>query len=237
MAGFAISQAWQRYAPLVRERMSGDVSVTIPEGMTAIEIDQVLAEGGVTAPGAVRAIAERDSLEGYLFPDTYRFRPGSDPEAVVRRLRETFDQKAGPVLAGNPAKAQETVVIASLLEKEVPDPVDRRIVAGIIEKRREAGMPLQLDATVCYLKELASSTQHCYPITAVDLTYASPYNTYLYRGLPPGPIGNPGVGALTAALDPQASPYWFYLSDPATSRTIFSRTNEEHEAAKDRYLR
>lgn len=237
MAVVAVARAWHEIAPRVRERLAGEVTVTIPEGLTAIEMDRLLAEEGITPAGAVRSIAERDELEGYLFPDTYRFRKHSDPEVVVRRLKATFEQKARPLLSEDPAIARETVIVASLLEKEVPDPADRRIVAGIVAKRREARMPLQLDATICYFKQLASSTRACYPITAVDLTYASPYNTYLYRGLPPGPIGNPGVGALTAALDPQASPYWFYLSDPATGRTVFSETNEQHEAAKERYLR
>lgn len=231
--------AWLGYSqllPYVQERLSGDVTVTIPEGMTAIEIDRVLAEQGITPAGSVLAIAQRDDLEGYLFPDTYRFQPASDPEAVVRRLRQTFEQKAAPLLPADEAEAMETLIVASLLEKEVPDPAERRIVAGIIEKRREAGMPIQLDATICYLKQLASSTESCYPITRIDLTIASPYNTYLYRGLPPGPIGNPGVGALTASLEPQASPYWFYLSDPETKRTIFSQTNEEHNANRAKYL-
>lgn len=223
--------------PLVMEKLSGDVTVTIPEGKTAIEIDAILAGEGITRPGAIVAIAERDGLEGHLFPDTYRLHPVSDPEAVVRRMREAFELKAAPLLPDDPEDARDVLIVASMLEKEVPDPADRRIVAGIIGKRIEAGMPVQIDATVCYLKQLASSTAPCYPITGVDLTIRSPYNTYLYRGLPPGPIGNPGVGALTAALDPQASPYWFYLSDPATSRTIFSRTNEEQEENRARYLR
>lgn len=232
--------AWLGYralSPLISEWWSGDVTVTIPEGLTAIEIDTLLAEKGITPAGSVIKIAAREELEGYLFPDTYRFRPDSDPEAVVKRLTDNFEVKAAPLLTSPDWEPAEILTIASLLEKEVPDPADRRIVAGIIEKRIKEGMPLQIDATICYLKELASSTAPCYPITRVDLTIASPYNTYLYRGLPPGPIGNPGVGALTASLEPQASQYWFYLSDPATTRTIFSRTNEEHEANRARYLK
>lgn len=226
-----------RISSRLAPRLAEDVTVTIPEGYTAAQIDELLAGKGITSPGAVAAIAARDGLEGYLFPDTYRFRPDTDPEAVAKRLRATFDQKAGPLLPEDPAEARDAVIVASLVEREVPDPADRRIVAGIIEKRLKAGMRLQVDASICYQKQLASSSRPCYPITSVDLTSDSPYNTYLYRGLPPGPIGNPGVGALTAALDPQASPYWFYLSDPATSHTIFSRTNEEQEANRTKYLR
>ncbi len=232
-----VSFALDRLAPRIAARFDRDVTVTIPEGYTARQIDALLAEKGITPAGSVTAIAVRDELEGYLFPDTYRFKKGTDPEAAVRRLRETFDLKAGPVLPADPVKAREAVIIGSMLEREVPDPADRRIVAGIIKKRLEIDMRLQIDATICYQKELTAGIAPCYPIMAVDLTSDSPYNTYLYRGLPPGPIGNPGVGALTAALDPQASPYWFYLSDPATSRTIFSRTNEEQEANRAKYLR
>jgi UPF0755 protein len=233
LAGFASYLA----LPKIRTLLNPEVTVTIPEGVTSREIDRLLAEAGVTPAGAVLAIAERDEREGYLFPDTYRFHPNSDPEQVVARLLATWEEKAAPILEGQPGDAFEHVIVASLLEREVPDPADQRVVAGIIEKRLEVGMPLQVDATICYIKALESEGVPCYPISAVDLTNASPYNTYLYRGLPPGPIGNPGASALSASIDAQASPYWFYLSDPATSRTIFSATNEEHERNKDRYLR
>lgn len=223
--------------PKIRTLLTTDVTVTIPEGLTSAEIDKILADAGVVPAGSVLAIAERDEREGYLFPDTYRFRPNTDPEAVVARLVATWDEKASPILADDPASTREYLIVASLLEREVRDPEDQRVVAGIIEKRLEEGMPLQIDATICYVKKLESPEAPCYPITAVDLTNASPYNTYLYRGLPPGPIGNPGASALSASIDAQASPYWFYLSDPATSRTIFSATNEEHERNKDLYLR
>jgi UPF0755 protein len=223
--------------PKIRTLLNPEVTVTIPEGVTAREIDAILAGAGVTPAGSVAAIAERDEREGYLFPDTYRFHPDSDPEAVVARLVATWEEKAAPILDGQPGDVRDHVIVASILEREVPDPADQRVVAGIIEKRLEAGMPLQVDAAICYIKALESPGTPCYPIFAVDLTNASPYNTYLYRGLPPGPIGNPGASALSASIDAQASPYWFYLSDPATSRTIFSATNEEHERNKDRYLR
>lgn len=223
--------------PAVRQWLNPEVSVTLPEGLTAGEIDRILADAGIVPEGSVLAIAERDQREGYLFPDTYRFHRDTDPEEVVARLVATFEEKAAPILADMPAGARRAVIIASLLEREVPDPADQRVVSGIIEKRILEGMPLQIDATLCYVKKLESLDSSCYPITSVDLTNASPYNTYLYRGLPPGPIGNPGASALRASIDPQPSPYWFYLSDPATSRTIFSATNEEHERNKDRYLR
>lgn len=229
--------AYRYIGAALRSFENHDITVTIPEGITAQEIDAILASSTITQLGAVAAIAERDHLEGYLFPDTYRFLPGTDPEVVVKRLRATFDEKMGPLLVGDKNAANELLIVASMVEREVPDPADRRIVAGIIEKRLAAHMPLQIDATVCYAKKLAAPGESCYPITSVDLTNRNPYNTYLYRGLPPGPIGNPGVGALTAAIEAEASPYWFYLSDPATSHTIFSKTNEEQNRNRAKYLK
>jgi UPF0755 protein len=101
-------------------------------------------------------------------------------------------------------------------------------------------MPLQVDATLCYLKEREEFTNgrqaRCAPIGALDLEKDSPYNTYLYRGLPPGPIGNPGLASIDAAMEPERSPYLYYLSDPATKKTIFARTFDEHYANKLKFL-
>lgn len=221
---------------LYRAWSNPEMVVTLPEGITAREIDDILAKAGITPAGSVSALAERDHLEGYLFPDTYRFHRNTDPEQVVQRLRDTFTLKAGPLVGEDADAARKTVIIASLLEREVTDPADGRIVAGIIEKRLKEGMPLQIDATICYIKKAAKPNEPCYPLTRVDLTNPSPYNTYLYRGLTPGPIGNPGIGALTATIHAEASPYWFYLSDPATGKTVFSVTNEEHNRNRKQYL-
>jgi len=232
--------AWLAFrvaAPAVRSFLNPEVTVTIPEGITSLEIDEILADAGVTETGQLAAISARDSLEGYLFPDTYRFHRDTPAAEAVSRLTANFELKAVPIIGSDTEASRRAVIVASILEREVRDPADQRIVAGIIGKRMEAGIPLQVDATLCYVKRLESGSESCYPITRVDLTNPSPYNTYLYRGLPPGPIGNPGASALSASIDPQPSPYWFYLSDPATSRTIFSSTNDEHEANKDRYLR
>ena len=106
-------------------------------------------------------------------------------------------------------------------------------------------MPLDVDATVCYAKLLENQAsrpaasqvaQACYPLTALDFKIDSPYNTYLYRGLPPGPIGNPGVSAIMAAIHPVVSPYWYYLSDPKTGKTIFAKTLDEQTQNRVKYL-
>ena len=128
----------------------------------------------------------------------------------------------------------EILTLASLVQKEIKDPYEMRIAAGILKKRLEAGIPLQIDATLCYLKEIEGNG--CLPITQADKTVDSPYNTYLYRGLPPGPISNPGLDAIRATLNPANSPYLYYVSDPKTGRTVFGKTLDEHNQNVIKYL-
>ena len=120
----------------------------------------------------------------------------------------------------------------------MPDQNDQEIVAGIILKRLAEGIPLDIDATVCYAKLLGrpTSTAQACSLSPLDFKIESPYNTYLYKGLPPGPIGNPGTSAITAALHPQSSPYLYYLSDPATGKTIFAKTLDEQNQNRVKYL-
>jgi UPF0755 protein len=127
------------------------------------------------------------------------------------------------------------LILASLLEREVSDFKDRQIVAGILLKRLGVGMPLQVDATICYIKK-SEGQEDCYPLQPADFKKDSPYNTYVNRGLPAGPIGNPGRAAIEAAMSPQKSAYWYYLSDPETGKTIFSETLDTHAANRVKYL-
>ncbi len=217
-----------------------EVEVRIPDGASVYLIDKILSDAGVLPAGEfwgyVFSLPEK--AEGKLFPDTYRFFLESSPEEVFRKMNENFREKALPVLENGPEKMEENLILASLLEKEVPDGDERRVVAGILRKRLTAGIPLQVDATVCYVKQrLNQSYVPCYPLTDSDLKIDSAYNTYLAKGLPPGPIGSPGLEAIRAAMEPVESPYWFYLSDPATGKTIFAKTLEEHAANRARYLR
>jgi UPF0755 protein len=216
-----------------------EVEIVIPPGATMYEIDDILARNNITKPGEIlRAIkAQSKSVEGKLFPDTYRFFTNTSAETALEKLLKNFVSKAEPLLDAGEEKRMEQMILASLLEREVPEFEDRRIVAGILVKRVKAGMPIQVDATICYAKQIARGrTGNCLPITALDLKAASPYNTYLQRGWPPGPIGNPGLQAIQAALSPRPSPYWFYLSDPATHRTVFSETLDEHRENRLKYI-
>jgi UPF0755 protein len=226
------------------ERLSAqrlEVAVTIPEGSTIYDIDKILSGKDVLAPGEFVANVS-SSLEGHLFPDTYDFYVSSTVSSVVQKFLTNFNVKAEPLFAGKPE--EQDLIIASLVQKEVASSTDMAIVAGILEKRLAAGDYLNVDATICYAKQMAefavnpnpTSTMGCYPITEIDLRMKSPYNNYLYKGLPPGPIGNPGVEAIEATLNPQSSTYWYYLSDPKTGATIYADTLEEQVANQRKYL-
>jgi UPF0755 protein len=220
--------------------------VTIPEGSNIFEIDNILSKALVIHSGDLVRLQQSGvdgNLEGKLFPDTYEFYTNSNVKDVVGELLDNFATKAQPLLAAGAAttvgkSATSDVILASILEKEVPDQTDQEIVAGIILKRIAAKMPLDIDATVCYAKLLAENgaATGCSSLTPLDFKVKSPYNTYLYEGLPPGPIGNPGISAITAALHPQSSPYFYYLSDPGTGKTVFAKTLDEQTQNRVKYL-
>lgn len=234
-----------------------DVAVTFPEGFTLDQIAARLAANGIAEKGAFVAAARVDrfrealeflrgvpanlSLEGYLFPDTYRFRRSTPPDEVVRRVLARFQDQweavrstACPAEQSDPCRrsVHEVVTMASIIEREVRSTEDRRLVSGILWKRLDAGVGLAADATIRYV-----TGDWEQPLTDKQLRVDSPYNTRRYRGLPPGPIGNPGRESLAAALAPTASDYFYYLSASDDGRTIFSRTLEEHNEAKQRHLR
>jgi UPF0755 protein len=226
-------------AAVLTEGVSREVEVLIPEGASLYLIDKILAEAGVLAKGELVNYSRTLSypIEGRLFPDTYRLYRESEPDEVADRLLANFENKAGRFLDRESRTSQLDLILASLIEKEVPDSQERKLVSGILKKRLAAGMPLQVDASICYVKQIrAGEHVPCEPIFASDLRIASPYNTYLELGLPPGPIGSPGLDAIAAALDPLVSPYWYYISDPKTGRTIFARTLDEHNENRARYL-
>ncbi len=202
---------------------SGDVvrkRITIIEGWTVKDIANYLEQQKVAS---VEDILAFKNQEGYLFPDTYEVSSGATPEEIVAMMADTFKKKAGDV-------SKDIVITASILEKEVKGLEDKRIVAGILKKRLRVGMPLQIDATINYITgKRDSQASH------IDIAIDSPYNTYKYRGLPLGPISNPGLESIRAALEPLDSSYWYYLSTPE-GKTIFSKTLDEHAKAKAKYL-
>ncbi len=217
---------------------AGEAMVTIPEGSNIFDVDRILSNALVIRPGALINLTSTQNLEGRLFPDTYQFYTNENVADVVAEMTENFNAKAGPLLAEDPANASRNLIIASIVQEEVPDQADQELVAGIILKRLADNMPLDIDATVCYAKLLTNptSTGQACSLTALDFKIDSPYNTYLNRGLPPAPIGNPGTIAITAALHPQSSPYLYYLTDPATGKTIFAKTLDEQNQNRVKYL-
>ncbi len=174
-------------------------------------------------------------LEGYLFPDTYALVEGEELDDIVKRILQNFDAKFTPALRQQAQQQGKTifevVTMASLLEKEVKSYADKQRVAGVLQKRLEVGMALQVDATVNYVTGKTDPG-----VSSQDTKIDSPFNTYKYPGLPLGPIANPGSESIRAALNPIENSYWYYLSTPE-GETIFSTTLQQHNIAKARYLK
>ena len=173
--------------------------------------------------------------EGKLFPDTYFVYPGDEPQIVLDAMLKNFNEKiraADVALAlarfGRPL--EEVLTMASLLEREAADMQNRRMIAGLLWDRIENDMALQVDAAFLYI-----TNRNTYELTKTDLTQDSPYNTYINKGLPPGPIGNPSIDAIMAAATPIKTDYVFYLSD-RKGLLYYSKTYEEHLRLKALYV-
>ena len=212
---------------------AAELSITIPEGWTSKEIAAYLDQQSITPTKDFEKASA--GLEGYLFPDTYRFFKHTPVEQVVIKMLQNFDAKFSNDLRQETLHQNHTtfeiITIASLIEKEVASDSDRALVSGILWKRMKLNIPLQVDATVLYARP-----KRIGKVTLADTKINSPYNTYRYTGLPPAPIANPGLSAIRAALYPKKSPYLYYLSTP-DGKTIFSKTREEHNRAKAKYLK
>ncbi len=207
--------------------------VTIPEGMSNARMAEVLAKA-LSKFDAKIFIADTQTLEGYLFPETYFFSPTAKADDVKKSMSVQFEKKIEPLKSaieksGHPLK--EIIIMASILEKEAQTPEDQALVSGILWKRIKIGMPLQVDAPFYYLLGKESSE-----LTLSDLAMKSGYNTYKNKGLPVGPIGNPGLSAIRAAITPVPSPYLYYLSDK-DNVMHYAKTFEEHKVNKTKYLR
>lgn len=179
-------------------------------------------------------------LEGYLFPDTYYVKKQEagnreQLEELIRMMLDNFDKKLTPDLREEIKRQKkrifEIITMASLIEREVKSLDDKKLVSGILWKRLKNKIPLQVDATISYITG-KRTTEISIEETQID----SPYNTYKYKGLPLGPISNPGLDSILAAIYPEGSDFWYYLSTPK-GKTIFSKTLEEHNLAKAKYLK
>lgn len=208
------------------------ISVTIPEGLSNREVSVVLAKS-LTLFNTARFLSLAQKDEGYLFPDTYMFLSNATEEQVITEMRQNFSKRTESLsdemsTFGKPLQA--ILTMASLIEGEARTTETRKEIAGILWKRLEIGMPLQVDAVFPYI--LGKNT---FEITTDDLKIDSPYNTYKYAGLPPGPINNPGLDAITAAITPAETKYLYYLSDK-DGEMHYATTHEEHLVNRAKYL-
>lgn len=221
-------------------------AVTIPEGMYVPQIGELLEQKQLGKKDAFVAIAKdyapydymqtndpnvKYKAEGFLFPSTYYFAAGASEQDIIKTMVDEFNRQLTPALREQ-AKAKgmsihTLVTKASLVEKEAKHDEDRPIIAGVFENRLKIDMPLQCDATVQY--ELGYAK---FPLLFADLKIESPYNTYIHFGLPPGPIGNPGIESIKAVLNPTASDYLFFVADK-DGKYYYSKTFAEHEAITD----
>lgn len=223
---------------LLSDAQANDVQITIPEGYTAGQIGALVHEAlpDITEQAWKKAAGDQ---EGYLFPDTYRFHKDATAEQVVEKLRRTFDIKReeAHITVGADGKVahgltlKEFVTLASIVEREVRSPADMANVADVFLKRLENGIALQADSTVNYVTGGTNPS-----VSLQDTELDSPYNTYKYPGLPPGPISNPGLNALKAVQSPKQNDYYYFLTTP-TGEVKYGRTYEEHLENRRKYMR
>lgn len=256
-AGTYTASPGDTYDQLIARLNAGDVVkeetvvFTIPEGFTAAQVADKLAEAWnqqaevflqIIDSGAGLAAVERlgvpenaelrHRLEGYLFPETYELVKDSTPQEVVEAMLEQLEKKLDSIpdwqtkLAERGVSLHELLTVASLVEREVVVNDERPLVAGVIYNRLDKAQKLEIDATVQYLLDKQKER-----LLNEDLKVDSPYNTYKNAGLPPGPIASPGLASIEAALEPEASEYYFYVTKKDGSQGhLFGKTYQEHLA-------
>ena len=228
------------------------VSVTFVEGSTTDQIFALMEEKGVATVEDLQDMAATHDyafsflqdiplgdyrrLEGYLFPDTYTFYLNEDPLTAINKMLVNFDsrftEEMREQVAATEYSIRDILTIASMIEKET-DGTDQKTIASVIYNRlnntgAETAGYLQIDATLAYINGGGVPSES-------DKDIDSPYNTYLYRGLPAGPIANPGMAAIRAAMDPESTSYYYYVLNPATNRHDYSRTYAEHTEKVNQY--
>lgn len=244
------------YDEIIAKLNAGDIvkaemiRFTIPEGYTVLQMAERLAEEGLVDQETFIELAKAGDglnspllsdiqaqdalkyvLEGYLFPETYELKKGSTEADIVNRMLEETNKRLEGIedfeakLSAKGLSLNELMTIASLIEREVVADSERRMVAGVIYNRLAKDMKLEIDATVQYLLDKPKERLLNSDLRSVD----SPYNTYLYAGLPPGPIAAPSLSSIEAALDPEASEYLFYVTKKdGSGEHLFAKTYKEH---------
>lgn len=228
---------------MLRNGKTARIQVTIPEGSTMKAVAAILEKSGVcksqefVLAARDKALAKRagipaENFEGFLFPDTYFFEEEGGPESVILVMAQNFFKKLAqiaPEAESDPRVLFEKVILASIVEREYRIPSEAKIIASVFLNRLKIGMALQSCATVVYVITEKQNKPHPSVVHYSDLAIRDSYNTYLHRGLPPGPISNPGETALNAVFSPQKSGYlYFRLIDASTGTHKFSETFDEH---------
>ncbi len=248
------------------QKKAEETQVTLIEGWTVNEMAGALEKAGLGPAASIVSAAKtniptdnnyikipaKQGLEGYLFPDTYRFAKSATTETVIKKLLDNFTARVD-TLGIKPADSytipgyetltlggkkgmtfHQIITLASILEKESGTTTDneRKLIAGVFYNRLISGQPLESDATVNYVSGKDNPTP-----TNVDLQINSPYNTYRYPGLPPGPICNPSLASIEAAFHPEQSDYYYFLHKQPSGEVVFSKTYAEHLKNKALYLK
>lgn len=208
------------------------VKITIYEGSTVSDMAITILKS-IPSFNASGFVALAKPYEGYLLPDTYLFYENVEPREVIKVMQDNFDKKAGIIL--NKYKLSDegikkVITIASLIEEEVRDYQDKRLVAGIIKNRLEKNLYLQFDTPFWYILNKTSEE-----ITLKDLASDSPYNLYKHKGLPPTPISNPGLESIEATLNPLPTKYYFFLTDK-DGKVHYAETYDEHLKNRKKYV-
>jgi UPF0755 protein len=222
----------------------GDVvrhAIVVPEGLTAEETFELFWKQGIGGPEAFKATLVRTELvpgltngvtdlEGFLFPDTYVVTRSTSAAQIVDRMISNFREHFTPELQRRASAlgltTRQAVALASIVQKESSIKAEGPLIASVYWNRLRRGMRLQADPTVIYA--LKRDGRWRGTIVRSDYDYESPYNTYLIEGLPPGPIANPGVDALSAAVNPARTDYLYFVADPTTGGHSFSTNFEDH---------
>lgn len=228
---------WNKF----RRHEIATVLVTIPEGLTLFKTASILAQNiGIDSSAFVTRAFDTvytqekyglNGLEGYLFPETYRFWYGINIDQTIKVLVSQFNHRTVGLfdsLSQDARSKEEVVVLASIIEAEARDGDEKGLISSVYHNRLARGMRLQADPTVIYA--LGGLER---PLYYHDLESDSPYNTYKHKGLPPGPINSPGLDAIKAALMPEETDYLYFVAD-GTGRHLFSKTLTEHNRAKNR---
>lgn len=246
---FNPSQSVAAIARSIAEGQVVKIKITVPEGYTVKEIGAMLAEKGVCTEESWQEAIKADypyeflkdvsanskfRLEGFLFPDTYYIEENTSSREIVNIMLKNFatiwNEKFAREAKAKNMDVYDTIILASLIEKEAMHDDERRTISGVIKNRLQDGMYLQLCPTVLYCFDQKKTK-----LNNADLKIESPYNTYRHPGLPPGPIANPGKASIEAALNSEKHAYYFYVSK-GDGTHYFSKTYEEHLRAMSRYI-